>query len=92
MNEKQRQFKINESRLSVTNGTDTSAVYFNNGMILVLLERDKVSRDCLFFRVNTYDYVIARRATFEGFNVSWDGGLYLSSVNEVAKEWRLLND
>ena len=89
MNEKMRQLKINESRLSVTNGNDVSAVYFNNGMILILLERDKVSRDCLFFRPNTYDYVIARKATFEGFNVSWDSGLYLSSVNEVAKDWRL---
>lgn len=89
MNEKQRQAKINESRLSVKSGIDTSAVYFNNGMVLVLLDRDSISRDCLFFRVNTYDYVIARKATFEGFNVTWDSGLYLSNVNEVAKDWRV---
>jgi hypothetical protein len=90
MNEKLRQAKINESRLSVASGIDTSAVYFNNGMVLVLLERDSVSRDCLFFRVNTYDYVIGRKVDFEGnFEVSWNSGLYLNSIDAVAKEWRL---
>jgi hypothetical protein len=90
MNESMRQSKINESRLSVASGKDTSAVYFNNGMVLILLERDSISRDCLFFRVNTYDYVIGRKVDFEGnFQVSWNSGLYLNSINEVAKDWRV---
>jgi hypothetical protein len=84
-----RQEIINNSRLSVAKGNDTSAVYFNNTMVLVLLERNKLTGDCLFYRPNTYDYVIGKRATFNGFIVEWASGSYLNSIIEVAKEWRL---
>jgi hypothetical protein len=85
---KTKQMLINESRLSTANGSDTSAVFFNNGMVLVLLERNKITRECLFFRPNTYDYVIAHGAEFSGYLVTWAHGDYIHSITEVAKYWR----
>jgi len=87
MNESKRIEILNKSRLSIETGNDISCVYFNNNMVLILLERNRNTKDCLFFRPNTYDYVIGKRTEFNGnFQCTWDAGSY-GNLEQIIKEW-----
>lgn len=89
---KKRQEHIMNSRLSINSNNDISAVYFNGDMVLVMLERkDLLDGDyVLFYRPNTYDYVIGKHCYFNGsFEVEWDSGTY-GSFEMIADSWASL--
>lgn len=88
MLEKARLKAIDQSRLSVKTGNDVSCTFFNGNMVLVLLESRVVAgrRYDLFFRPNTYDYVVAKGTRFTGcFEVDWDAGSY-GNIESVIQE------